>query len=122
MRVLIVDDNPVVRNAMSKTIQVIATETEVAPNGLAALTLACQHPYDVIVCDLKMPFLDGEQFFEELNKLFPERARRILFVSAWVEDPDMAVFLRRTGRPVLRKPFEMTELLRAVKQVAAVPL
>jgi len=122
VRVLIVDDDPVVSNAMIKALSRGGSETEIAPNGLAALTLASQHPYDVIICDLRMPFLDGEQFFSELKKLYPDRSRRVLFVSAWVQEPELAAFLNRTGRPVLRKPFEISELLRAVEQVAARPL
>lgn len=43
----------------------------------------------------------------------------MVFVSAWFDDPEVETFLARTGRPIVRKPFEIPDFIRAVEQVAA---
>ncbi len=75
--------------------------------------------FQVIVCDIRMPFLAGIQLYEALRRPFPELASRVLFVSAFADHPEVPVFLRRTGQPVVAKPYEIAEFVQMVRRLAA---
>jgi hypothetical protein len=53
-----------------------------------------------------------------LRKDFPDLARRVIFATGWAEHDEVGPFLERTGRPVLRKPVDLGDLVRTVRQVA----
>jgi two-component system, cell cycle sensor histidine kinase and response regulator CckA len=73
--------------------------------------------YDLILCDLKMPRVDGRQFYRMLERDHPEAARRILFVTGDVAGTDAERFLEETGCRWLAKPFRLRDLLRTAKEI-----
>ena len=66
----------------------------------------------MIVCDLKMPRLDGPSFYRELSVRNASLARRILFVTGDVAGTDAERFLEESGCRWLAKPFRLKDLLR----------
>jgi DNA-binding response OmpR family regulator len=121
MDVLIVEDNADVRAGLSKVLGRAGFEVSTAENGLVALAAIQQRPFHAVVCDIMMPVLDGIRLYELMKRQYPEAAQRVLFVSAWFDDPKVQAFLERTERPVLTKPFDMQEFLAVVKRVADQP-
>lgn len=119
VRVLVVDDNRGVREGLAKVLTLEGFQVTTAENGVAAFAEAQARPFDAIVLDIMMPVLDGMRLYEALATELPEAATRILFVSAWFDDPDVQRFLDRTGQPVLGKPFDIHELVRLIKTLAA---
>lgn len=117
--VLVIDDNAVVRAGLARVLRRAGYQVTTAPHGLAALLAVGRRPYRAIVCDIMMPVMDGVDFFRETVKLHPEVAARVLFVTAWADEPTIQPLLVETGRPILQKPFEMDEFLSAVRQVAS---
>lgn len=115
--VLVVDDNRVVRQGLRKVLAAAGYQVETAANGVEGLLVAERRPPAAIVCDIMMPVMDGMRFFERLAATAPELTRRVLFVTAWADDAAIESFLERSGQPTLQKPFEVPDLLRAVKQV-----
>ena len=115
--VLIVEDNPIVRRGLARVLKGAGFTVTTADNGLAALVELDEHSYQAIVCDIMMPVMDGIEFYERLETEDPEAAQLVLFVSAWAGEPEVGGFLRRTGRTVLQKPFEIDEFVRAVQEV-----
>jgi CheY-like chemotaxis protein len=67
-------------------------------------------PYDAILCDLMMKEMNGSQFYEELSRLIPEQARRIIFMTGGAFTPSARDFLGRVPNPHLLKPFRKSEL------------
>lgn len=67
-RVLVVDDEPNQRSALSQMIALWGYETATASNGREALQKLSEFPADAVVTDLNMPVMDGKQFIEELQK------------------------------------------------------
>jgi CheY-like chemotaxis protein len=118
--VLMIDDNEVVRRGLAHVLEKAGYAVTTAPHGLAALLALARRPYRAIVCDIMMPVMDGVDFYRETVKLHPEAAARVLFVTAWADEPTIGPILAQTGRPVLQKPFEMDEFLDAVRQIADV--
>ena len=115
-RVLVVDDDALVAEAVR---QALATENEVvvAASGPEALALlAIGETFDAIFCDLMMPEMDGMRFYDEVSYVAGSVTEVIAFLSGGVEDEATEVFLARTGRPVLEKPFDPEGLREYVRE------
>ncbi len=119
MEVLLVDDDPAVRDAVGKVLGRSGFEVTAVDNGLAALAAIQTHSFGVVVTDIRMDFLDGIRLYRELEAEYPELAERVVFVSAWSADLEVEGFVQSTGRPMLRKPFELSDLLNQVRHTAA---
>lgn len=91
---------------------------DVARNGCEACDRIRTNQYDAIVCDLLMPQMDGAAFFRALKELDEEQADRVIFVTGASLDLETRAQIRESGRPILRKPFDIDELERAVNAVA----
>jgi two-component system NtrC family sensor kinase len=74
-------------------------------------------PYDLIICDLKMPRLDGMAFYRTISSSHPPLARRIVFVTGDVAGTDAERFLEDSGCRWLAKPFRLRDLLRVAREI-----
>ena len=115
--VLVIDDDRANREAFGKILTRAAFDVQYAENGLDALDRIAAESYDAIVCDISMPMLSGIGFFEQLEEISPEMAGRVVFVTAYADDPRVMTFLKQTGRPVMEKPIELASLVEAVRQI-----
>ncbi|PYR77552.1 MAG: hybrid sensor histidine kinase/response regulator, partial [Acidobacteria bacterium] len=88
-----------------------------AGDGEEALQRVKGRAYDLIVCDLKMPRLDGTAFFRALEREAPDIARRILFVTGDVAGTEAERFLEEAGCRWLAKPFRLKDLLRVSREM-----
>jgi CheY-like chemotaxis protein len=118
MDVLIIDDDKDVRSLHTTALEKAGYMVKSVDNGLAALAELQQHEYQVIVSDIGMEILQGDQLFEEIRKLYPRQADRVIFVTGWANEPWMRDFLQKTGRPFLAKPVDQAEFVEAVARVA----
>lgn len=119
MEVLLVDDDPALRQAVGKALGRAGFEVTAVDNGLAALAAIQTHSFGVVVTDIRMDFFDGIRLYQELEAEYPELQERLVFVSAWSGDPEVDGFVHGTGRPLLKKPFELADLLALVRETAA---
>jgi DNA-binding response OmpR family regulator len=116
-RILVIDDDPDVRGSLSKILTRAGYEVVVAAEGAAGIELQHNEPADVIITDIFMPGLDGLQTIRQLKK--EGSAVRIIAVSGG--DRTGTVDLKEHARlmgafKVLAKPFEMSDVLNAVKE------
>ena len=119
LNVLVVEDDPDTRAGMRKVLVEAGCAVTEVDDGLRALEIVSQRPFDAIVCDLRLPYLPGGGFYEELLTRDADLARRVIFVSAIAHDPAVRKFLDGTGRPYLQKPYEVKDLIETVRRVAA---
>ncbi len=117
--VLIVEDEAALSAAVAEALSDAGFVVDRASDGLEALARLEKHPYDLIVCDLKMPRLDGTAFYRELERTSPEMTRRILFVTGDVAGTEAERFLEETGCRWLAKPFRLKDLLRVSRDMLA---
>ncbi len=75
--------------------------------------------FDAVICDLKMPRLDGKAFYRMLEAAAPGLAKRVIFVTGDVAGTDAEEFLEESGCRWLAKPFRLGDLLRAVRDTLA---
>jgi len=114
-RVLIVDDDPGCRDALKDTLQDVGYEVATARSALDALGQLQSPPWpSVIILDLLMPGMTGEEFLDR-HRANPRLAKiPVIVVSA---TPDAA--LDGAGTPVLRKPVDPVELLEILASVTS---
>jgi CheY-like chemotaxis protein len=115
--ILVIDDEPSVVRALTGLLRRDGYVVGTASNGWHALAQLQAHPYDVIVCDLRMPELDGPAFYALLTRQYPALRHRVIFLTGDSEGEATRTFLRQCGRPWLRKPSPIAVIRRAIQDV-----
>jgi two-component system, cell cycle sensor histidine kinase and response regulator CckA len=115
--VLVVEDEAALGAAMAEALGDAGFAVHLAHDGLEALERVRGQAYDLIVCDLKMPRLDGMSFYRRLTTEQPQLAGKVLFVTGDVAGTDAERFLEESGCRWLPKPFRLKDLLRAAADV-----
>jgi CheY-like chemotaxis protein len=82
-----------------------------------ALELCEQTDYDVIICDLMMPMINGEGVYEHLREHAPDLASRMIFMTGGAFTTGAQRFLAEVPNIKLTKPFTPDDLRRAVRRV-----
>ncbi len=111
-RILIVDDEPSVLHSLKRMLS--KHETSAVQNGVDALRLYREQPFDLVICDLIMPDFSGIDFYDELKKMGPEHTERIVFMTGGAFTPGSGQFLAKVDNLCLDKPFEIHDLQRVV--------
>ena len=120
-RVLVVEDDSALREFIVVMVKRIGYIADEAANGQEALERFPRSSYDVILCALRMPVMNGPAFYREIRSRYPGAGLRIIFMTAHAELPDYASFLTDVGAPVLRKPFSIEELRLAIASPGRTP-
>jgi CheY-like chemotaxis protein len=114
-RVLVVEDEPALALAVAEALVDAGFVVDRAGDGEEGLSRLADQSYELIVCDLKMPRIDGVQFYRAMAAATPALARRVIFVTGDVAGTDAERFLDETGCRWLSKPFRLGDLLRAAR-------
>jgi CheY-like chemotaxis protein len=124
LRVLVVDDDPDVcsslRDCLHDWLDVQLLEplhVDTAGLGREAQLLCRLQPYDLVVSDLRMPGMSGQEFLAWLRR---EQPRTVRFLLTSETGPLAADAGRAAGARVFRKPGDLHRLLRAAREVLAV--
>jgi two-component system NtrC family sensor kinase len=115
-RALVVEDEVALGEAVADALKDEGFLVDRAADGDEALGLVATQPYDVIVCDLKMPKLDGPAFFRKLSLAMPQLARRVVFMTGDVAGTEAEQFLEESGCRWVAKPFRLRDLVRIAKE------
>ncbi len=116
---LLVDDDPDILRAYARALRRRYQVTTALGGRQALETLArAEGRFDVVICDLTMPDVDGIDVRAWLMQHVPGLERRMIFITGGAVIPRAREFLRSLSTPWLQKPFEMSDLLRLVDQVS----
>ncbi|MEA2326470.1 MAG: hypothetical protein QOE68_1429 [Thermoanaerobaculia bacterium] len=118
-RVLVVDDDPVIRHLLVWTLKGHALTVDEAGDGLAALALIKEHQYSVIVLDLLMPMLDGFGVLKALDGPSMTTPPVVLVITG-AERRDVDHLDPQRIHGIVRKPFDPDELATLVVACAEV--
>jgi signal transduction histidine kinase/CheY-like chemotaxis protein len=113
---LLVEDEAALRAAVGDALTDEGFTVDRAGDGEEALARVRERDYDLIVCDLKMPRVDGPAFFATLSEENPALARRVVFVTGDVAGTEAERFLESSGCRWLAKPFRLRDLLRLARE------
>ena len=119
LRVLVVDDTEDMRDVMVQMVERAGHVAEVAADGVEATVALSAHRYDLMLLDLLMPRMSGEDVVRWLRE-HPDRAEglRVVVVTAWAGDRRGT--LQELGiTTVLAKPFRMQQMTDLIAEVSA---
>ena len=115
-RALVVEDELALGEAVAAALADEGFKVDRAANGEEALARLRERHYDVIICDLKMPKVDGMMFFSEVSAKMPQVARRLVFVTGDVAGTEAERFLEESGCRWVPKPFRLRDLVRIARE------
>ena len=115
LRVLVVDDEEPIRVALERFLTSAGHAVVTVSSGSEAIWRAeGEEVFDVVLLDMRMPDVSGQQIFERWSKERPDLAQRVVFLTGDIVSADLQGFLNGTGRPFLPKPFEFEAVVRAL--------
>ncbi|MBI2202804.1 MAG: response regulator [Candidatus Rokubacteria bacterium] len=113
--ILVVDDEPEVASVLADMLSGDGHQVETAENGAVALDKLRRRPYDLVLCDLRMPELDGPGLYRALQQRDPQLSRRVIFLTGDVLSSHITEFLEGTAAFSLSKPFDFDEVRQVVQ-------
>jgi len=116
VKLLLADDNPLMRDLVSKSLEPFC-EVVIASDGTDALLKAIDDPPDVILCDYKMPGFDGRQLFEKLRGREATRHIPFLFMASRTDIEEKLRPLVDGVEDFIAKPFLAKDLVRMTKKI-----
>ncbi len=119
-RLLIIEDQDTLRAAIGRYLRRDGFEVDTAAGGSEALGLLESCAYDLILLDLRMQEMSGEEVYRAIEARFPSQVERVLFITGDLHRQEAADFVRSTGRSALAKPFQLAELHARIVQLLGV--
>jgi two-component system OmpR family response regulator len=114
-KVLVIDDEPGVRELISESLRISEITAVQATDGLEALSLLRREKFDLLILDINMPKLDGLALLEKLRT--EGMSVPVLMLSARADKTDINQGLRIGADDYLTKPFSIEELVLRVKAI-----
>lgn len=118
-RILIVEDEPTVAELIADVMTEEGYRVDTLLDSRAALSGIGDKKYSLVICDLKMPHVDGPGLYRAMVRRDSPMQHRVLFVTGDTMAPRTLEFLRSSGLPYLAKPFLVEELKEAVRAALA---
>jgi CheY-like chemotaxis protein len=110
-RVLVVDDETELAQMMREMLETAGYDVVTAESGAVALALLDTARFDAVVCDLRMPDMDGATMWRRVGGQDAAIVDRFLFITGDTLSPDAQAFLQQAGCEALEKPFAKADLL-----------
>src|SRR2546429_613671 len=119
LRIAVVDDDAVNRQAMRLLLEREGHEVVAVENGLEAIERLgpASDRFDAVVTDLQMPRLGGRALYEQLREQRPLLAERFVFVTGDRARDETRRFLEECGQPPAMKPYDLNDLISAIGKV-----
>jgi len=109
-RILIVDDEPEFGQLLSDLLRQRGYDTEYVDSAAAALGRVHERDFDIVLTDLRMPTMSGEDLWQTLRRERPALARRTVFMTGFYGARETAAIVDAIDQPCLTKPFRTAEL------------
>ena len=116
-KMLVIDDDKIVLDSCARIFLEEGFDVAVSDNPIRGLEIAQEHPFDVILCDQKMPGIDGKEVIEILNSRHPETA--ILMITGYPGAESATKAMQRGALDYIPKPFRPDQILTAVARALA---
>jgi len=118
-RILVVEDEPTVARLIADVLGEDGHLVDTILDSRQGLDLARARRYDLVICDLRMPYLDGRALYRQLAHDENPLQHRLIFVTGDTLAPRTVDFLQKCGLPYLAKPFLVEELKEVVARSLA---
>ena len=112
LRILVADDEEALRVALERFLSSEGHSVVAVGSGSEAIWRAeGDEEFDVVLLDLRMPDVSGQQVFERWKRERRELSDRVVFITGDIVSADLQSFLRGSGRPYIAKPFEFSAVV-----------
>jgi DNA-binding NtrC family response regulator len=108
--VLVVDDEPGMRDTLMAILEIHGYRVSSAPDGDTAVTAVREGAFDVVVMDVRMPGRDGVSVLEEMGDPPPN----VILMTAYAQEERLRAAVNANAFAVVHKPFDMRRMLRLV--------
>ena len=112
-RVLVVDDDPIIRDMVVDILDFEGYITETARNGREALSILQNEESYLVLLDLMMPIMSGHEFCQRLNAMPELRKQHVIILMSAMDKLEEAEALRPDA--IMPKPFVVDDVLRVIK-------
>jgi signal transduction histidine kinase len=119
LEVLVVDDEVPVGKALQRLLRARHRVTTFSRAEEALAHITSGHRFDIILCDLMMPEMSGPQFHQELARVLPEQAQRVIFMTGGAFTAESRTLLSATQCPCVDKPIDLQQLFSLMEKQAA---
>jgi len=116
---LLVDDDLQMIDLLSKYFAAEGCYTEKALDGKSALEKTNNIPFDFILCDVKMPGMDGVTFYQQLKGIGSPYLGKVIFITGDTMSHEIQEFLKSINNPLLNKPFGLDDVKEAIRRLLA---
>jgi PAS domain S-box-containing protein len=116
--ILVIDDEAEIRETLADILVAAQHRVVTVASGREALQHMAVEHYDVILTDVRMPDLDGRALYQEIERRWPGRGVRVVFVTGDTLASTLREFVSESGRRVIEKPFLPSEVRRVVAELA----
>src|SRR5439155_21264257 len=120
-RVLVVEDEEAIRDLVCFHLDLAGYECTTTADGKAALEIATEQPFDVMVLDVVLPSLDGVTLCQAIRRSGPNREVPIMMLTARREEADKVVGLESGADDYVTKPFSIREFLARINALMRRP-
>ena len=115
---LVVDDEEIIVRLMQDFLKQNGFNVYTAMSGEGALDILDKKNIDIIISDIKMPGMDGIEFYNEIKKRNPALLDRLIFITGDTVNEETQSFLGQAGVSSLRKPFTFNEILSIISEIS----
>ena len=110
--ILVVDDEETIRSLFKKTLEELGHRVVDAETGLKGLELIKQQDFAMVFLDLKMPGIDGAEFFRQIKTIRPQLP--VIIITGYPDSNIMARALAQAPFGLMNKPFDESDIIAAV--------
>lgn len=114
--ILVVDDNPANLDLLLSALEILSCRVRPSAQPEMALRSAIAHPPDLILLDIRMPGMDGFEFFRSLREHSETANVPVIFLSAMEEQHEIQAALDLGAEGYLTKPIDIQKLLSLVQK------
>ena len=116
LRALVLDDEPPILTLLNEVLSDAGFRVDTAGRVEDALKLLKKTRYNIIISDIKMPGMDGKEFYRKVKAMNPKAARDIIFLSGDSASKETQNFFKETGNPFLHKPFTIEKFKKIISK------
>lgn len=112
-KILVIDDEKPIRNTLKEILEYEDHKVEIAADGFEGLEKAKENKYDIILCDIKMPNMDGIEVLEKLEEFSPDVP--VIMISGHGSVETAVEALKKGAYDFIEKPLELNRLLVTIR-------